>query len=139
MSWIKKENSNPPKNHTMLQSKIDILKSRLALIRQGGKESARQSHQKRGKLLVRERINILCDHEKPFLELSPLAGFELYDDDLPCAGIITGIGQVSGQYCMIIANDATVKGGSYYPITAKKTFARAAYRNDKQLTLHISS
>ncbi|HEX4045586.1 MAG TPA: carboxyl transferase domain-containing protein [Gammaproteobacteria bacterium] len=96
------------------------LRKRLAQIQVGGGETARERHQQHGKLLPRDRVELLLDAGSTFLELSPLAGAGLYDDDLPAGGIITGIGRVMGIDCMIIANDATVKGGTYYPITVKK-------------------
>ncbi|HNS01395.1 MAG TPA: carboxyl transferase domain-containing protein [Anaerolineae bacterium] len=96
------------------------LRDRLALARSGGGERARQRHAEQGKLFVRERIDKLLDPGSPFLELSPLAGHELYDGDAPCAGMVTGIGSVAGRECLIVANDATVKGGTYYPMTVKK-------------------
>src|SRR5919107_3212229 len=96
------------------------LRERLALVRQGGEEAARARHVERGKLLVRERVDRLLDAGSPFLELSPLAAWELYDDVVPAAGIVTGIGTVEGVKCMVVANDATVKGGTYYPVTVKK-------------------
>src|SRR5204862_3737214 len=77
-------------------------------------------HKERGKLLVRERIDRLLDAESPFLELSPLAGHGVYEDEVPAAGIVTGIGLVHGRRVMVVANDATVKGGSYLPLTVKK-------------------
>ncbi|CAG8450061.1 508_t:CDS:10 [Funneliformis mosseae] len=86
----------------------------------GGSESARKRHLERKKLLVRDRINHLLDNGSPFLELSQLAGYKLYADEIPAGGIISGIGRVKGVECMIIANDSTVKGGTYYPITVKK-------------------
>lgn len=86
----------------------------------GGGQRAQDKHKARGKLLPRERINKLLDEGSPFLELSPLAGHELYDDFVPSGGVVTGIGRVHGQEVMIVANDATVKGGTYYPITVKK-------------------
>jgi acetyl-CoA carboxylase carboxyltransferase component len=98
----------------------NTLKERLAVVRQGGGEQARKRHADRNKLFVRDRIDRLLDPGSPFLELSPLAAWELYDNDAPCAGIVTGIGRVSGRECMIVANDATVKGGTYYPMTVKK-------------------
>src|SRR5215475_14599922 len=98
----------------------DELRQRLAVVRQGGGEKYQRRHAEQGKLFVRERINRLLDPGSAFLELSPLAAWELYDGDAPCAGIVTGIGRVSGRECMIVANDATVKGGTYYPITVKK-------------------
>lgn len=96
------------------------LRARLAQVRRGGDEKAHRRHAEQGKLFVRERIDRLLDPGSPFLELSPLAAWELYDNEAPCAGIVTGIGRVSGRKCMIIANDATVKGGTYYPLTVKK-------------------
>ncbi len=99
---------------------VDDLRRRLDVVRQGGSESARRKHTDRGKLLVRDRIDRLLDPGSPFLELSPLAATGMYDDAVPSAGIVTGIGRVSGRECVIVANDATVKGGTYYPITVKK-------------------
>ena len=86
----------------------------------GGSQSARERHVARGKLLPRDRVDALLDSGSPFLELSALAAHEMYDGDAPAAGIITGIGRVSGRLCVIVANDATVKGGTYYPLTVKK-------------------
>src|SRR4051812_22197421 len=96
------------------------LRERLAEVRRGGDEKARARHVERGKLLVRERVDRLLDPGSPFLELSPLAAYELYDDVVPAAGIVTGIGRVEDVRCMVVANDATVKGGTYYPVTVKK-------------------
>jgi acetyl-CoA carboxylase carboxyltransferase component len=96
------------------------LRERSADAREGGKAEARAKHEARGKLFVRERIERLVDPGTAFLELSPLAAYQAYPDDVPAAGIVTGIGRVSGLEVMIIANDATVKGGTYYPITVKK-------------------
>jgi len=96
------------------------LRQRLAQVRQGGPPAAHRRHAEQGKLFVRERIDRLLDPGSPFLELSPLAAWEMYDNEAPAAGIVTGIGRVSGRECMIIANDATVKGGTYYPLTVKK-------------------
>jgi 3-methylcrotonyl-CoA carboxylase beta subunit len=96
------------------------LKELVATIAQGGNENARQRHLGHGKLLPRERVNKLLDNGAPFLELSQLAAHNVYDDNLPAAGLITGIGQVSNTTCVIVANDATVKGGTYYPMTVKK-------------------
>src|SRR5207249_5474329 len=95
-------------------------RERLAKARLGGPERARDRHTKSGKLLPRERVERLLDPGTAFLELSPLAAFGMYDDEAPGAGIITGVGRVSGNECVIVANDATVKGGSYYPLTVKK-------------------
>lgn len=96
------------------------LRQRLALVRQGGGEQYQARQREQGKLFVRERIDRLLDSGSPFLELSPLAAWGMYEDDAPCAGIVTGIGRVSGVECLVVANDATVKGGTYYPITVKK-------------------
>jgi 3-methylcrotonyl-CoA carboxylase beta subunit len=85
-----------------------------------GPESSRERHVQRGKLLPRDRVDALLDRGSPFLELSALAAYSMYDDEAPGAGIITGIGRVSGRECVIVANDATVKGGTYYPMTVKK-------------------
>ncbi len=96
------------------------LRERVAQAAQGGSEEARRRHTERGKLLVRERIDLLLDEGSAFLELSPLAAHEVYEDDVPGAGIVTGVGRVSGRPCVVVANDATVKGGTYYPLTVKK-------------------
>ncbi|MEP7188429.1 MAG: carboxyl transferase domain-containing protein, partial [Roseiflexaceae bacterium] len=96
------------------------LRGVLAEVREGGKADARAKHVARGKLFVRERIERLLDPDTAFLELSPLAAYEVYADDVPAAGIVTGIGRVEGQEVVIVANDATVKGGTYYPLTVKK-------------------
>jgi 3-methylcrotonyl-CoA carboxylase beta subunit len=103
-----------------MRSLADDLRARLAEISRGGGDAARERHRARGKLLPRERISGLLDPGSPFLEFSALAGYRLYADDVPAGGIITGIGQIAGRECVVIANDATVKGGSYYPITVKK-------------------
>ena len=96
------------------------LRERSAQARRGGGEKARKRHEERGKLPVRDRIELLLDPGTAFLELSPLAAFGMYDGRVPAAGIVTGIGRVSGRDVVIVANDATVKGGTYYPITVKK-------------------
>ncbi len=96
------------------------LRERLARARLGGPPKARQRHIERGKLLPRDRVDSLVDPSSPFLELSPLAATGMYSDEAPAAGVITGIGRVAGRECMIVANDATVKGGTYYPMTVKK-------------------
>ncbi len=103
-----------------LRGSVEELKKRLTVVRHGGSESARAKHASRGKLLVRERIDRLLDPGSPFLELSPLAAYGMYDDAVPSAGIVTGVGRVSGRECVVVANDATVKGGTYYPMTVKK-------------------
>jgi 3-methylcrotonyl-CoA carboxylase beta subunit len=102
------------------QMLVAELRERLAQARQGGGEQYQQRHSEQGKLYVRDRIEGLLDPSSPFLELSPLAAWGMYEDDAPAAGVVTGIGRISGIECLIVANDATVKGGTYYPITVKK-------------------
>jgi len=104
---------------SMLALVVD-LRQRLEQIAQGGGAAARAKHTARGKLLPRERVQTLLDPGTPFLELAPLAALDVYDNDAPCAGLITGIGRVAGIECMVVCNDATVKGGTYYPLTVKK-------------------
>ncbi|HEY6422193.1 MAG TPA: carboxyl transferase domain-containing protein [Pseudonocardiaceae bacterium] len=103
--------------HTVL---VAELRERLAKAQLGGPARARERHVARGKLLPRDRVDTLVDPSSPFLELSPLAATGMYGDEAPAAGIITGVGRVAGRECVIVANDATVKGGTYYPMTVKK-------------------
>ncbi len=107
-------------NAAAMQAQIDDLRAKLAQVSQGGSEVARKKHVSRGKLLPRDRVEQLLDPGTPFLELSALAAYNMYDNEAPGAGVITGIGRVSGVECMIVCNDATVKGGTYYPMTVKK-------------------
>lgn len=107
-------------NTKAMQSAVQDFKKKLHKIEQGGGKVALERHHEHGKLLPRERIKLLIDKDTEFLELSAFAGYELYEDDLPAGGIITGIGRIMGLECMIVVNDATVKGGTYYPITVKK-------------------
>jgi len=107
-------------NRAAMRALVDDLRARVARVADGGGERARQRHLARGKLLPRERVRALLDEGSPFLEFSQLAAYGLYDDEVPAAGIITGIGRIAGQECVIVANDATVKGGTYYPLTVKK-------------------
>jgi 3-methylcrotonyl-CoA carboxylase beta subunit len=107
-------------NDEALRAAVADLRDKVATIGQGGPAAARERHLARGKLLTRDRVRTLLDLGSPFLELSQLAAFGMYDDEVPAAGIITGIGRVSGRECLIIANDATVKGGTYFPLTVKK-------------------
>ena len=110
---------SPPAAPTLAEL-VAELRERLATVRQGGDERARRRHTQRGKLLVRERVDKLLDPGASFLELSPLAAWGMYGEDVPAAGIVTGIGKVTGRPCMVVANDATVKGGTYFPVTVKK-------------------
>ncbi|NNF61618.1 MAG: methylcrotonoyl-CoA carboxylase [Gammaproteobacteria bacterium] len=107
-------------NEQHMQALVSDLAAKVAAAAQGGGERARQKHLSRDKLLPRERIEALLDPGSPFLELSSLAANDLYDSQAPCAGIITGIGRVEGREVMVVANDATVKGGTYFPVTVKK-------------------
>ena len=103
-----------------MRALVDDLHTQVAQAAAGGGEAARARHTARGKLLPRERVQMLLDPGTPFLELAPLAAHGMYNGDAPCAGLIAGIGRVSGVDCMIVCNDATVKGGTYYPMTVKK-------------------
>jgi 3-methylcrotonyl-CoA carboxylase beta subunit len=107
-------------NAERMRALVAELRAKVEEVRQGGGGAARQRHTARGKLLPRDRIRALIDPASPFLELSQLAAFGMYGESIPAAGIITGIGRVAGRECMIVANDATVKGGTYYPMTVKK-------------------
>jgi 3-methylcrotonyl-CoA carboxylase beta subunit len=107
-------------NAAAMQVIVDDLKAKVAKLAQGGGEDARKKHTSRGKLLPRDRVQQLLDPGTPFLEFSQMAAWDMYDNAAPAAGIITGIGRVAGQECVIVCNDATVKGGTYYPITVKK-------------------
>ena len=107
-------------NAQAMRGLVDDLRQRLAEVSEGGGEASRARHVSRGKMLARDRVDLLVDPGTAFLELSPLAGFGLYGGDVHSASIVTGIGRVSGRECMIVANDATIKGGTYYPMTVKK-------------------
>src|SRR3981081_2121074 len=107
-------------NRDALGALVADLNARVAEIEQGGGAVARERHTGRGKLLPRERVRALLDTGSPFLELSQFASYVMYDDTFAAACIITGLGRVSGRECVIICNDATVKGGTYYPMTAKQ-------------------
>jgi 3-methylcrotonyl-CoA carboxylase beta subunit len=107
-------------NAAAMAALVADLRARVDAARLGGGEAARQKHLGRGKLLPRERVRTLLDPGAPFLEFSQLAAHGVYDDDVPAAGLITGIGRVSGRECVVVCNDATVKGGTYYPVTVKK-------------------
>src|SRR5215216_351181 len=119
-SHIRTDSPEFSENHARMTGLVAELRERIATVSQGGGPSYLQRHREQGKLPVRERIDKLLDAGSPFLELSPLAAWDLYDNDAPAAGIVTGIGRVSGRDVVIVANDATVKGGTYYPLTVKK-------------------
>ncbi len=120
-------------NAQHMQAQVDDLVLKLDTLKQGGGEASQTRHVNRGKLLPRDRVQQLLDPGTAFLELSQLAAFNVYDDDVPCAGIITGIGRVSGIECVIVANDATVKGGTYYPLTVKKHLRAQAIAEENNL------
>jgi 3-methylcrotonyl-CoA carboxylase beta subunit len=107
-------------NREAMAAQVADLRAKIAAIEEGGGAAAREKHVARGKLLPRERVRALVDPGSPFLELSQLAAFGMYGDNIAAAGIITGVGRVSGRECVIVCNDATVKGGTYYPLTVKK-------------------
>jgi 3-methylcrotonyl-CoA carboxylase beta subunit len=120
-------------NHAALAAAVAELRRNVAKAAEGGGAAARERHLKRGKLLPRDRVRNLIDTGAPFLELSQLAAWSMYDDEVPCGGIITGIGRVSGRECMIVAHDATVKGGTYYPMTVKKHLRAQAIAQQNRL------
>ena len=120
-------------NRDAMLAQVEDLRTRLARIAEGGGREAQKRHSARGKLLVRERIDALLDPGSPFLELSPLAAFEVYGEDVPASGVVAGIGRVEGVECMIVANDATVKGGTYYPLTVKKHLRAQAIARENRL------
>jgi acetyl-CoA carboxylase carboxyltransferase component len=116
------EHSSPEfqENQAYFEGLVAELRGRVEQVKHGGGEAAIARHRSREKLLARERIEQLCDPDTPFLEFNPLAAWDMYKGEAPSAGIVTGIGVVEGQECVIVANDATVKGGTYFPITVKK-------------------
>jgi 3-methylcrotonyl-CoA carboxylase beta subunit len=120
-------------NRAAMQGLVGDLRATLQRNAAGGSEAARAKHTKAGKLLARERINQLLDEGSPFLELSALAAQGVYGEELPGAGLITGIGRVSGRECMVVANDPTVKGGTYYPLTVKKHLRAQEIAGDNAL------
>ena len=119
-SKLSPRSENFKANAAAMRALVDDLNARLAKIAQGGGEAPRAKHVARGKLLPRERVEMLLDPDTPFLELAPLAALGMYGNDAPGAGLIAGIGRVSGVDCVIVCNDATVKGGTYFPMTVKK-------------------
>jgi len=117
---INTQSASYQENAAALQSVVDDLKVKIQKINLGGNERAREKHLARGKLLPRDRLQCLLDPGSPFLEFSQFAAYEVYEGETPCAGIITGIGRIAGLECVIVVNDPTVKGGTYYPLTVKK-------------------
>lgn len=121
-------------NYVQMQTVVNDLKRTVEKIVEGGGQKAKERHISKGKLLPRDRINALLDKGSPFLEFSQLAGYEMYEKDIvPAGGLITGIGRVEGTECIVIANDATVKGGTYYPVTVKKHLRAQEIAEENQL------
>jgi 3-methylcrotonyl-CoA carboxylase beta subunit len=119
-SGIKTSDEAFQKNQATMNALVDDLRAKIETISLGGPERAREKHLARGKLLPRDRVQTLLDPGTPFLEFSQLAAYDMYDDNIASAGVITGIGRVAGTECVIVCNDATVKGGTYFPLTVKK-------------------
>src|SRR5437773_1174209 len=120
MAVLTSQASPDAQRRKRMEELVAELRERTAQVARGGGEAALEKHRSRGKLTARERIDRLVDHDSAFLELSALAAWELYGGAAPGAGIVTGIGVVEGRECVIVANDATVKGGTYFPLTVKK-------------------
>src|SRR5437868_14837073 len=120
-------------NDQAMRAVVADLRDKSQAIAQGGDEPSRQRHLGRGKLLARERIRVLLDPGSPFLELSAFAAYEMYDGAVPAAGIVTGIGRIAGRECVLVANDATVKGGTYFPMTVKKHLRAQEIARDNRL------
>ncbi len=121
-------------NAAAMRALVDELRAHIERVAQGGGEAARAKHTARGKLLPRDRVQMLLDPGTPFLEVAPLAALNMYGNDAPGAGVIAGIGRVSGVDCMIVCNDATVKGGTYYPMTVKKHLRAQEIAQQNRLT-----
>ena len=120
-------------NDEQMQLALQKLADIQAEISLGGGIKAQEKHRKQGKLLARDRINYLLDPKSPFLEIGQLAAYKVYKDEVPSAGVIAGIGQIHGKDCMVICNDATVKGGTYYPLTVKKHLRAQEIAKENQL------
>jgi 3-methylcrotonyl-CoA carboxylase beta subunit/propionyl-CoA carboxylase len=117
---VRTDSAEFAENALRMTQLVEQLRQRITAVQQGGGPKYLLRHRELGKLPVRERIDKLLDPGSPFLELSPLAAWDVYDNDAPGSGIVTGVGRVSGREVVIVANDATVKGGTYYPLTVKK-------------------
>src|SRR5437764_4154773 len=120
-------------NAEAMRALVAELREKSAAIALGGDEASRKRHLSRGKLLARERIRLLLDPGSPFLERSAFAAYEMYDGAVPAAGIVTGIGRIAGRECVVVANDATVKGGTYFPLTVKKHLRAQEIARDNRL------
>lgn len=133
LSTIQTRSSEFAEQTRAMQEQITALRERIQHNAKGGSDAAKQRHTERGKLLPRERVRRLLDPGSPFLELSPLAAYNLYNNEAPGAGVITGIGRIAGIECMIVCNDATVKGGTYYPLSVKKHLRAQEIAQQNQL------
>src|ERR1700730_13546992 len=120
-------------NMAAMQAVVADLREKSAMIALGGDEASRKRHQGRGKLLARERIPLCLYPGSPFLELSSFAAYQMYDGAVPAAGIVTGVGHIAGRECVVVANDATVKGGTYFPMTVKKHLRAQEIARDNRL------
>jgi 3-methylcrotonyl-CoA carboxylase beta subunit len=120
-------------NRSAMRDKVEELRQAVSTVAIGGSQIARQKHLDRDKLPVRERVSKLVDPATPFLELSQLAAWGMYDGKVPAAGIITGIARISGRECVVVANDATVKGGTYFPLTVKKHLRAQTIASENRL------
>src|SRR6202795_4705127 len=120
-------------NAAAMRAVVEDLRAKTEAIALGGDEASRQRHLGRGKLLARERVRTLIDPGSPFLEFSAFAAYGMYDDGVPAAGIVTGIGRIRGRECVVVANDATVKGGTYFPMTVKKHLRAQEIAGDNRL------
>ena len=139
VSGLNKKSENFRENENRMQELVADLRSHVDRITEGGGEAAQKRHLGRGKLLPRARIHNLLDAGSPFLEVSQLAAQNMYEGAAPSAGLITGIGRVSGRECMIVANDATVKGGTYFPMTVKKHLRAQEIAEQNKLNAHLYS
>ncbi|OED41397.1 methylcrotonoyl-CoA carboxylase [Endozoicomonas sp. (ex Bugula neritina AB1)] len=133
VSHITPDTAEFTENRKQMMALVEDLNQRYARIKLGGHEKARQKHLDKGKMLARDRIASLLDSDSPFLEIGRFAAEDVYDEDIPCAGVVAGIGWVSGRECVIVANDATVKGGTYYPLTVKKHLRAQAIADQNNL------
>ena len=125
------------RRETAMRALVDELRGRTALVAAGGGDRSLERHRSRGKLPARERVDRLVDPGSAFLELNALAAWDLYDGQAPSAGIVTGIGIVEGRACMIVANDATVKGGTYFPLTVKKHLRAQEVAEQNRPAVHL--
>src|SRR6201990_1616800 len=119
-SSIDPASSDFARNAEVMRMQVAELREKLKQVAGGGGEASRERHTARGKIVARRRGDLLCDPGTAFLELSPLAAHDLYGGDVHSASIVTGVGRISGRECVVVANDATIKGGTYYPMTVKK-------------------